>query len=164
MKKFFLLAVIGVLAASTAWGATITITANAAPILDVSVSTSAWTIALDNSGDAFTNDAQGAFTVKASKSAYTVTFSSGNNGVLKSTGADTIPYKIKVDTTGWSAGVNTNNLSSYTQLVTAKTITFKSKTPTGGKTFNIGFGIDAYSDYYIDGAYTDTLTITIAAP
>jgi len=163
MKKFFLLAVIGVLAASTAWGATITITANAAPILDVSVSTSAWTIALDNSGDAFTNDAQGAFTVKASKSSYTVTFTSTNSGVLKN-GTETIPYKIKVDTSGWTAGVNTNTLSSYTQLTAGKTITFKSKTPTGGKTFDIGFNIEAYSDYYIDGTYTDTLNIAIAAP
>ena len=164
MKKFSLLAVIGILAASTAWGATIQITANAAPILDVSVDAETWTITLDNSGTAITNNTQGPFTVKASKSSYTVKFTSTNNGVLKN-GTETIPYKIKVDTSTWSAGVDTNNLNSYTPLTTGgKTIVFRSRTPAARKTFNSGFNIEAYSDYYTDGAYTDTLTIAIAAP
>jgi hypothetical protein len=76
-------------------------------------------------------------------------------------GIEAIPYKIKVDTAGWN-GVATNNLNSYTQLIGAKTIVFNKKTPTAGKTFNIGFNIEAYTDYYIDGEYTDTLTISIA--
>jgi hypothetical protein len=53
-------------------------------------------------------------------------------------------------------------LSGYTQLTEGKKIVFQSKTPTAGKTFNIGFNIAAYTDYYVDGAYTDTITITIA--
>ena len=163
MKKFSLFVVMGVLAASVAWGATIDITANVAAKLEVSVGASTWTIALDNSGTAIQNDAQGTFTVKASKSSYTVSFTSTNSGVLKN-GTETIPYNIKADTSTWTDGVLTNNLSSYTQLTAAKTIAFKKKTPTAGKTFNIGFNIPAYTDYYIDGAYTDTLTITVAAP
>ncbi len=163
MKKFSLFVVMGVLAASVAWGATIDITANVTQKLEVSVGASTWTITLDNSGTAIQNDTQGAFTVKASKSSYTVSFTSTNSGVLKN-GTETIPYKIKVDTTGWTDGVQTNNLSAYTQLTTAKTIAFKKRTPTAGKTFDIGFNIEAYTDYYVDGAYTDTLTIAVTAP
>jgi len=161
MKKSFLLVLIGILAASMAWGATINITANVSQILDVSVDESTWTIPLDNSGTAITNASQGILTVKASKSNYTVTFSSTNSGALKN-GTEAIPYKIQVNTSAWTEGVQTNNLSSYTQLIGAKTIVFNKKTPTAGKTFNIGFNIEAYTDYYIDGEYTDTLTISIA--
>jgi len=162
MKKPFLLVLIGILAASMAWGATINITANVSQILDVSVDPSTWTIPLDNSGTAITNASQGILTVKASKSNYTVTFSSTNSGALKNGTDEAIPYKIQVNTSAWTEGVQTNNLSSYTQLTGAKTIVFNKKTPTAGKTFNIGFNIEAYTDYYIDGEYTDTLTISIA--
>ena len=163
MKKFFLLAVIGILAASTAWGATIAINATVASKLEVSVDAETWVIALDNTGTAIQTDDQGVLTVKASKSSYTVTFASTNSGVLKN-GTETIPYKIMVDTTGWNEGVQTNNLSAYTQLATSKTIVFKKRTPTAGKAFDIGFKIEAYNEYYADGAYTDTLNITITAP
>ena len=160
MKKSFLLVLIGILAASMAWGATINITANVTQVLEVSVDAATWTIELNNTGTAIQKDDQGTFTVKASKSNYTVTFSSGHSGTLVN-GNEAIPYKIKVDTAGWN-GVATNNLNSYTQLIGAKTIVFNKKTPTAGKTFNIGFNIEAYTDYYIDGEYTDTLTISIA--
>jgi len=161
MKKSFLLVLIGILAASMAWGATINITANVTQVLEVSVDAATWTIELNNTGTAIQKDDQGTFTVKASKSNYTVTFSSGHSGTLVN-GIEAIPYKIKVDTSAWTEGVQTNNLSSYTQLTTPQTIVFKKKTPTAGKTFNIGFNIEAYTDYYIDGEYTDTLTISIA--
>ncbi len=161
MKKPFLLVLIGILAASMAWGATINITANVSQILDVSVDALTWTIELNNTGTAIQKDDQGTFTVKASKSNYTVTFSSTNSGALKN-GTEAIPYKIQVNTSAWTEGVQTNNLSSYTQLTTPQTIVFNKKTPTAGKTFNIGFNIEAYTDYYIDGEYTDTLTISIA--
>jgi hypothetical protein len=161
MKKFFAILIVGLLASTAAWGATIGITVNAASKLDVSVDQSTWTIALDNSGTAIDVANQGAFTVKSSKSAYTVSFASGNNGTLIN-GSNSIPYKVKVDTASWS-GVATNNLSSYTQLTAAKTIVFQSRTPTAGKTFAIGFNIEAYTDYYVDGAYTDTITISIAS-
>jgi hypothetical protein len=163
MKKFLVFLIVGLLASSAAWGATIAITANAASKLEVSVDSDTWTIALDNTGAAYEDAGQGALTVKSSKSAYTVSFASANNGTLVK-GTDTIPYKVKVDTAGWS-GVATNNLSAYTQLTAAatKTIVFSSRTPTAGKTFDIGFKIDAYSEYYVDGAYTDTITISIAS-
>jgi len=161
MKKSFLLVLIGILAASMAWGATINITANVTQVLEVSVDADTWTIAMDNEGGEILDDTQGVLTVKASKSNYTVTFSSGHSGTLVS-GSETIPYFIKVDTTGWIEGVQTNNLSSYTQLTTAKTIVFKKRTPTAGKAFDIGFNILEYTDYYVDGAYSDTLTISIA--
>ena len=162
MKKFFVFLLVGLLASSAAWGATIAITVNAAQKLDVTVDSPTWTIALDNTGAAVENATQGALTVKSSKTAYTVTFVSTNSGTLLN-GTNTIPYQIKVDTSNWSSGVATNNLSDYTQLTAAKTIVFQSRTPTVGKTFNIGFKIPAYTEYYVDGAYTDTITISIAA-
>ncbi len=163
MKKFFVFLIIGLVAGSAAWGATIGITVNAATKLEASVDQSTWTIALDNSGTAIDLPTQGQLTVKASKSAYTVTFTSANSGTLNN-GSNTIPYKVKVDTSTWTTGVATNNLSSYTQLTASavKTIVFQSRTPTVGKTFAIGFNIEAYTDYYVDGAYTDTITISIA--
>ena len=161
MKKSFLLVLIGILAASMAWGnATVLINATVTEKFEVTATTP-WTITLDNSGTAITNASQGILTVKASKSNYTVTFSSTNSGALKN-GTEAIPYKIQVNTSAWTEGVQTNNLSSYTQLTTPQTIVFNKKTPTAGKTFNIGFNIEAYTDYYIDGEYTDTLTISIA--
>lgn len=163
MKKFVLVLFIAIAAGSMAWGATIGITVNAALKLEVSVDAATWTIALDNSGTAITNNSQGQLTVKSSKAAYTVTFISTNSGTLIN-GANAIPYSIKVDTSAWASGVATNNLSSYTQLTSSKTIVFQAKTPTAGKTFPIGFEIAAYTDYYVDGAYTDTITINIAAP
>lgn len=161
MKKLVMSLVIGVVVAGFAWSATIGITVNAASILTVSVDSPSWTIELDNSGSAINNSNQGQLTVKSSKASYTVTFTSTNSGTLNN-GSYTIPYKVKVDTSGWTSGVATNNLSSYTQLSTAKTIVFQSKTPVDGKTFAIGFNIEAYTDYYVDGAYTDTITISIA--
>ncbi len=162
MKKLALVLVIGVVVAGFAWSATIGITVNAAAKLEVSVDSGTWTIALDNSGTAIDQPSQGQLTVKSSKASYTVTFTSTNSGTLNN-GSYTIPYKVKVDTSGWVSGVATNNLSSYTQLSAAKTIVFQLKTPTAGKTFPIGFNIEAYTDYYVDGAYTDTITISIAA-
>jgi len=162
MKKLFAFLIVGLVASGAAWGTTIGVTVNAAAKLEVSVDTASWTIALDNSGTAIDVANQGQLTVKSSKSAYTVTFSSTNNGTLVS-GSNTIPYRIKVDTSGWTTGVATNNLSSYTQLTSAKAIVFQLRTPTSGKTFAIGFNVEAYTDYYVDGAYTDTITISIAS-
>lgn len=161
MKKFVVFLVIGLVAGSLAWSATIGITVNAAQKLEVTVDAATWTIALDNTGTAIDVPNQGQLTVKSSKASYTVTFTSTNGGTLNN-GSYTMPYKVKVDTSSWVAGVATNNLSSYTQLTSAKTIIFQLRTPTAGKTFPIGFNIEAYADYYVDGAYTDTITISIA--
>lgn len=161
MKKLVVVLLIAIVAVAMSWGATLGITVNAAAKLEVSVNTAAWTIDLTNDGTLIQNDAQGVLTVKSSKASYTVTFTSANSGTLNYS-TYTMPYYIKVDTSGWSAGVATNNLSSYTQLTAGKTIVFQLKTPTAGQTFNIGFQVAAYTDYYVDGAYTDTVTISIA--
>ena len=162
MRKSLLLMAALLAVTASVFGATIGVTVNVASKLEVTVDAATWTIALDNSGTAIDNPSQGQLTVKSSKSSYTVTVSSTNSGTLVN-GANSIPYKIKVDTSSWAAGVASNQLSSYTQLTAGKTIVFQLRTPTAGKTFNIGFNIEAYSDYYIDGAYTDTITISIAA-
>jgi len=168
MKKSFLLVLIGILAASTAWGAaTVVINATVGSQLDVSVDAITWTIELNNTGTAITKDSQGMLTVKASKSNYTVTFSSVNDGFLKKVGGtETIPYLIKVNTSEWEEGVGQNNLSTYKQLTAqeTKTIVFNKKTPTAGITFPIGFMIASYTEYYSEGTYTDTLTIDITSP
>lgn len=161
MKKLVIFLIIAVVAGSMAWGATLGITVNAATKLEVTVGTASWTVSLDNSGIAIQNDAQGTVSIKSSKASYTVTFSSGNSGLLLN-GSNSIAYYIKVDTSSWSTGVATNNLNSYTQLTSGKTIVFQQKTPVAGETFNIGFQVPAYTDYYVDGAYTDTVTISIA--
>jgi len=161
MKKLVVVLVLAIVAGSAAWGATLGITVNAAAKLDVTVDAATWTIPLDNSGTQIQTDAQGSLTVLSSKSSYTVTFTSTNGGTLVN-GTNTIAYYIKVDTSSWSAGVTSNALSTYTQLTAAKTIVFQSKTPTAGKSFPIGFQIPTYTDYYVDGAYTATITISIA--
>lgn len=169
MKKFVVFLIVGLLASSAAWGATTTginINATVGSIMDVSVSSSEWAITVNNDGLAIENDPQATLTVKSSKRNYTVKFSSLHNGslIINDGGTESIPYSIKVDTAGWS-GIDTNNLSSYTPLTTAGvTIKFDEKTPVAGKTFDIGFKIGTYNDYYVDGVYTDTITISITHP
>ena len=164
MKKFVVFLIVGLLASSAAWGATINVTATVAQILDVAVDSNTWPITVNNDGLAIVNGTQGVLTVTSSKKNYTVTFSSENNGrlLISGGGSETIPYYVKVNTAGWE-GVETNNLSNYTQLTTAGiTIVFNKRTPVLGKTFNIGFNIPAYTEYYVDGTYTDIITISIA--
>jgi len=165
MKKFVVFLIVGLLASSAAWGATIGINATVSSILDVSVDQPTWPITVNNDGVAIENDPQGVLTVKSSKRNYTVTFISLRNGsLLIDGGTETIPYQVKVVCTDatWD-GVATNNLSGYTTLTNAGvTIVFNKRTPVGGKTFDIGFYIPAYTEYYVEGTYTDTITISIA--
>jgi len=93
MKKFLVFLIVGLLASSAAWGATIAITANAASKLEVSVDSDTWTIALDNTGAAYEDAGQGALTVKSSKSAYTVT--SRHEQRYSCEGNETIPPRSK---------------------------------------------------------------------
>ncbi|MEN6500717.1 MAG: hypothetical protein ABFC65_09300 [Rectinema sp.] len=164
MKKFVVFLIVGLLASSAAWGndnTQINITANIAQKLDVSVSGD-WSIDLDNKGTAYQNDSQGTLTVISNKNSYTVTFSSENGGTLKY-GSETIIYKVKVDTDEWT-GVVSNALESYKQLTTAQgpyTIVFNQKTPKDGIEFDIGLQIPEYTNLYSEGAYTDTIYISI---
>ena len=166
MKKFLAFVFVGLLVCSGAWAANVTITATASQVLSVATGSTTWSVTLDNTGTALDVSPVDSLTVKSSKHAYTVTFSSSDAGQLKMTsGTDSyyIPYLIKVDTTGWSSGVTTNNLSDYVQLATSKTIVFSARTPVAGKSFPISFKINDYADYYEDGPYTATLTIGISA-
>jgi len=165
MKKFLAFVFVGLLVCSGAWAANVTITATATQVLSVATGSTTWSVTLDNTGTALVSPVD-SLTVKSSKHAYTVTFSSSDAGQLKMTsGTDSyyIPYLIKVDTTGWSSGVTTNNLSDYVQLATGKTIVFSARTPVAGKSFPISFKINEYADYYENGDYSATLTIGISA-
>ncbi len=162
MKKLLAFVFVGLLVCSGAWAAEVTINATASQVLSVATANATWSVTLDNTGTAETVSPVDSLTVKSSKHAYTVTFSSTDSGQLKMD-SYYIPYLIKVDTTGWSSGVSTNNLSDYVQLTTSKTIVFSARTPVTGKSFPISFKIDGYTDYYENGAYTATLTIGISA-
>jgi len=139
MKKFLAFVFVGLLVCSGAWAANVTITATASQVLSVATGSTTWSVTLDNTGTALAVSPVDSLTVKSSKHAYTVTFSSSDAGQLKMTsGTDSyyIPYLIKVDTTGWSSGVTTNNLSDYVQLATGKTIVFSARTPVCGQEFS----------------------------
>ena len=161
MKKLLAFVFVGLLVCSGAWAAEVTINAKASQVLSVATANATWSVTLDNTG-AETVSPVDSLTVKSSKHAYTVTFSSTDSGQLKMD-SYYIPYLIKVDTTGWSSGVSTNNLSDYVQLTTSKTIVFSARTPVAGKIFPISFKINEYTDYYENGDYSATLTIGISA-
>ena len=167
MKKFWAFLVVGLLIGSAAWAVDVQISAIVASRLSVGITDSTWDLTIDNTGAEVTQDSIDNLTVISSKKNYTVSFSSSDNGNLKMTVSGTdylIPYKIKVDTSSWSEGVQTNNLDTYKQLTEAKTIVFIKRTPAAGKAFLIGIQIPAYSEeIYEDGTYTATLTIDITA-
>lgn len=174
MKKFWAFLVVGLLIGSAAWAVDVQISAIVASRLSVGITDSTWDLTIDNTGAEVTQDSIDNpidnLTVISSKKNYTVSFSSSDNGNLKMTVSGTdylIPYKIKVDTTGWAGGVGINQLSDYVQLSATKTIEFIKRTPAVGKVFPIGIQIPEYeylNEIYEDGTYTATLTIGITAP
>ena len=167
MKKAWAFLVVGLLIGSAAWAVDVQISASVANRLSVAIEHPTWDLTIDNIGAEVTQDSIDNLTVISSKKNYTVSFSSSDNGNLKMTVSGIvylIPYKIKVDTSSWSEGVQTNNLDTYKQLTEAKTIVFIKRTPAAGKAFLIGIQIPAYSEeIYEDGTYTATLTIDITA-
>ena len=169
MKKFWAFLVVGLLIGSAAWAVDVQISASVANRLSVAIEHLTWNLTIDNTGAEVTQDSIDNLTVISSKKNYTVSFSSSDNGNLKMTVSGTdylIPYKIKVDTSSWSEGVQTNNLDTYKQLTEAKTIVFIKRThQQSGKVFPIGIQIPEYlNEIYEDGTYTATLTIGITAP
>lgn len=169
MKKFWAFLVVGLLIGSAAWAAVdVQISAIVASRLSVGITDSTWDLTIDNTGAEVTQDSIDNLTVISSKKNYKVSFSSSDNGNLKMTVSGTdylIPYKIKVDTSSWSGGVDTNDLDTYVQLNGAKKIVFIKRTPAVGKVFPIGIQIPEYlNEIYEDGTYTATLTIGITAP
>ncbi len=168
MKKVWAFVVVGLLIGSAAWAVDVQISASVANRLSVAIEHLTWNLTIDNTGAEVTQNSIDNLTVISSKKNYKVSFSSSDNGNLKMTVSGTdylIPYKIKVDTTGWAGGVGINQLSDYVQLSATKTIEFIKRTPAVGKVFPIGIQIPEYlNEIYEDGTYTATLTIGITAP
>ena len=167
-RKMFLLVLAALLISVPVFAADVQISASVANRLSVAIEHLTWNLTIDNTGAEVTQDSIDNLTVISSKKNYTVSFSSSDNGNLKMTVSGTdylIPYKIKVDTTGWAGGVGINQLSDYVQLSATKTIEFIKRTPAVGKVFPIGIQIPEYlNEIYEDGTYTATLTIGITAP
>jgi len=67
MKKFVVFLIVGLLASSAAWGATITINATVTQKLSVDVDNNTWEITVNNDGAEIVNDPQGTLTVTSSK-------------------------------------------------------------------------------------------------
>jgi len=130
--------------------------------LSVAIAPTTWNIAINNSGSEINIASQATLTIVSSRKNYTVAFSSANSGVSKA-GSEEIPYYIKVDTSSWSGNVVSNALSDYAQLTASKSIVFNNKTPVAGKDFPVGFKVDSYTELYVDGVYSDTITITITS-
>ncbi len=157
MKKFLVFLIVGLLASSAAWGATIAITANAASKLEVSVDSDTWTIALDNTGAAYEDAGQGALTVKSSKSAYTVT--SRHEQRYSCEGNDYNSSKVKVDTTdGRACDENSARTPADGRCHQA---TYSSRNTTAAS-LRIGFKIEAILIILSTGR-TRYITISLAS-
>ncbi len=167
-RKMFLLVLAALLISVPVFAADVQISASVANRLSVAIEHLTWNLTIDNTGAEVTQNSIDNLTVISSKKNYKVSFSSSDNGNLKMTVSGTdylIPYKIKVDTSSWSEGVDTNDLDTYVQLNGAKKIVFIKRTPAVGKVFPIGIQIPEYlNEIYEDGTYTATLTIGITAP
>ena len=167
-RKMFLLVLAALLISVPVFAADVQISASVANRLSVAIEHLTWNLTIDNTGAEVTQNSIDNLTVISSKKNYKVSFSSSDNGNLKMTVSGTdylIPYKIKVDTTGWAGGVGINQLSDYVQLSATKTIEFIKRTPAVGKVFPIGIQIpEDLNEIYEDGTYTATLTIGITAP
>ncbi len=176
MKKLLMVLVIAGLLSSAAFAVDLTVNANVKKILTLGVDTASVTLEIDNDGQEVEALDAIDLTLISNQKAWTITFTSTNSGVLTSAGsADSIPYFVLVDTSALSAGVATNNLSSYTQLTSAKTIVSVitgqgGKTPMAGSVFPIDFKVNSYTAFYQttgtgagDTAYADTIQIAVAA-
>jgi hypothetical protein len=181
MKKFGLVAVFAVVAVAMTFSASLSVTGNVTQVLTVSLGTVGTTtgsvaIAIDNTGTAVESANAANLILVSSQRNWTISFASANLGYLKNANSTTdILYQVKVDTSSLPSAVTGNSLSAYTQLtaLATKTITPTSgngKTPVAGSTFPISFNIPAYTAFLetvnTEGtttAYTDTVTITVAA-
>lgn len=181
MKKSIVLIAVLLLVSASVFAADLNVKGNVAQVMTIGVTYGTGSdVALEINGSGNAVEAVGAanLTLTTNQKAWTITFAStGGLSVLTNAGTtDTIPYQVKVDTTGFSSGVATNNLSDYTSLLTATTRTIVSATTgSGGKTgftgvsLPISVKIPAYTSFFNNvgtgttTAYTDTVVISIAA-
>jgi hypothetical protein len=181
MKKFVVLIAALLLVSGSVFAADLAVKGNVAQVMTIGVTYATGsdvTLEIDGSGDAVEAVSAANLTLVTNQKSWTITFAStGGLSVLSAVGSnDTIPYQVKVDTSSFSAGVATNNLSSYTSLLTATNRTIVSATTgAGGKTsftgvsLPISVNIPAYTSFFqnvgtgTSTVYSDTVVITIAA-
>jgi len=161
MKKLYMLIALGIWSIAMAWGGTIILAAYAPDIVEINISASSISIAVDNIGKTAIRKSVDTFAVRSNKVDYTVTFASANGGVLQNSNQK-MPYYIRVDTSSWEDAVAINDLHTYTQLTSPKAISFTKITPKEGKSFPIDVHFPNHDEFYASGIYTDILIISIA--
>lgn len=175
MKKLFLVAFIALAAVGVAFGTETLNIAGTVPD-QISIALVQDGLALDfvGLGEAGTQDGTATLTVVSNKKTWTVTISSGTDGFML-TKADTnsIPYKVQAaldaDNTESFNGTILNGLADPTHIASGN-VTIKAtangRTSKLGIDFSFTISADAQGDTTVlweAGAYTDTITITIAA-
>ncbi len=164
LSLLLLLTMRGLAFAQTSLG----ITVIAAPVgAALSLNSYVWTIAFANDGTTvYQNDQQGTATVKSGTAKnFRIDFSSQNLGYVNQ-GTAQIPYSVKVTMISTNTGlVGTPAITAgYVQLTATQSISFNKKTPAAGIQFYVGMLINPVAgEFYISGAYTDTVTITYTA-
>ncbi len=93
-----------------------------------------------------------------------IRFSSMNGGVMQNaTVGESLSYFVQIVPSS-SVGISQNDLSSYVQLSTIRSIKFTQKTSAAGRTLTMNIKIPETTDMLEGGTdFTDTITITIAA-
>lgn len=156
-----MLMALGICIAIAAWGATITLVAYAPDIIEINLSASSISIAVDALGKTAIRKSVDMFAVRSNKVDYTVTFASANGGVLQNS-EQKMPYYIRVDTSSWEDAIAVNDLHTYTQLTSPKAISFTKITPKEGKSFPIDVHFPDHNEFYATGMYTDIIIISIS--
>ena len=171
MKKFAVLAIAILVAASSASAAVLTVNGTVAQYLNLAVTNSPIHVTLDGDGTAGRADNSASLVVKANKLAWSVSFTSTNSGLLISpTTSVSIPYFLQATGSGVVGATMTNELSSPIQLTTAKKIqaTAAGKTPKDGIDYTLAVTVSAQAGtatlWEAATDYTDTITIAITAP
>jgi hypothetical protein len=175
MKKFAVLLIAVLVAATSVSAATLVVNGSVAQYLNVAVSGSPILVSFTGDGTAGSADHSATLNIKANKLAWTVTFASQNAApnkgkLLSSSTGVSIPYFLQATGSGVSGATMTNALSSPVSLSTDKTIqaTALGKTPKDGVDYTLAVTVSAQggTDTLWEAAtdYTDTITISITAP
>ena len=174
MKKFAVLAIAILVAASSAFAATsqtLVVNGTVAQFINVAATNSPILVSLIGDGTAGSADRSASLNVQANKLAWTVTFNSANLGLLNSSSTGVkIPYFLQATGSGVSGATMTNELSSPVQLTAVKKIqaTALGKTPKNGVDYTLAVTVSAQAGtatlWEAATDYTDTITIDITAP
>lgn len=171
MKKFSVLVILGVFLVGSIFAVDLSITGRVQSKLEIALSGN---FDFDINGDGTEIVDTGVnLSLISNHRAYTISVSSANNGVLENAGAtDTIPYLMKITTTGFAGTQTSNAFSAFAAVTTAaKNIVYSNgKTPRAGVDFPIEIKVESYTDFFenvsaleADTVYTDTVTFAIAA-